>query len=63
VEEREFLALELLDEVRVSVLAEYLARRLELDEGETMLQLEFKRGRYQRLQRLVKAPAKTSTDR
>lgn len=53
---------ELLDEVHVSKIAEYLAERFELEQGETMLQLEFKRGRYQRAQRLVKAPAKDVAD-
>jgi hypothetical protein len=54
---------ELLAEVQISKIAEYLAERAELEQGETMLQLEFKQGRYQRLQRLVKAPVKTSTNR
>lgn len=44
----------LLDEAQVSKIAEYLARRLEIDEDETMLQLQFADGRYQRMQRFVK---------
>lgn len=52
----------LLAEVQISKIAEYLAARLELEHGETTLQLEFKQGRYQRLQRLVKAPAKKVAD-
>jgi hypothetical protein len=53
----------LLNEVHVSKIAEYLAERFELEQGETMLQLEFKQGRYQRAQRLVKAPAKNVATR
>jgi hypothetical protein len=49
---------ERLDEVQVSKIAEYLAERVELEQGETMLQIEFKQGRYQRLQRLVEAPVR-----
>jgi len=41
----------LLDEVQVSKVAEYLAQRLELEQGETMLQLEFVDGHYDRLRR------------
>ena len=40
-----------LDDVPVSKLAEYLCDRLELDAGETLLQLLFRDGRYQRMQR------------
>jgi hypothetical protein len=44
---------ERLDEVRVSKLAEYLCARLELDHGETVLQLLFHDGRYERMQRFA----------
>lgn len=54
----------LVDEVQVSKLAEYLAKRLAIDAGETMLQLEFADGRYQRMRRYEKpavvAPARRS---
>jgi hypothetical protein len=45
---------EQLDDIQVSKLAEYLGRRLGLDEGDTMLQLEFTDGRYQRMRRYDK---------
>jgi len=51
----------LLDEEQVSKLSEYLAKRLEIDEGETMLQLQFADGRYQRMQRFVKPRAGNNT--
>ena len=51
VTEQEFLALELLQEVRVSVLAEYLAKRLDLAAGECTLQFDFVQGRYERMRR------------
>lgn len=45
---------ELLDEEKVSTIAEYLSVRLELDRGDTMLQLEFSDGRYDRMHRYDK---------
>ncbi len=48
---------EQLDEVPVSKLAEYLCRRLELDEEETMLQIQFTNGRYQRMSRYLRPRA------
>jgi hypothetical protein len=42
-----------LDEIPVSKLAEYLCGRLELDEGEKLLQLLFRDGRYQRMARFA----------
>lgn len=44
---------EQLDEISVAKLAEYLCGRLELDEGEKLLQLLFRNGRYQRMTRYV----------
>lgn len=47
---------EQLDKLHVSDISEYLGRRIDLDSvEEAMLQLEFKRGRYQRLARFVKS--------
>jgi hypothetical protein len=40
-----------LDDVPVSKLAEYLCSRLQLDDGEKLLQLLFRDGRYQQMTR------------
>ena len=42
---------EQLDDVPISKIGEYLAERLDIDEGEMMLQLEFRDGRYQKMRR------------
>lgn len=45
---------EQLDQVKVSVLAEYLCARLGLEKDETELHLQFKDGRYDRMRRLAR---------
>jgi len=42
-----------LDEIPVGKLAEYFAERLELDDGEQLLQLLFRDGRFQRMTRFA----------
>jgi hypothetical protein len=47
----------MLDEIPVAKLAEYLCARVQLDQGQTMLQLEFVEGRYERMRRFTLALA------